>query len=61
MGKRDVYAHLIDLEAAVERQKKRIAKLEARLDAVEAFCERAVNAYPDLRDEYEALEQKDVK
>lgn len=34
MGKRDVYVHLMDLQAAVERQKTQIAELQARLDAV---------------------------
>ena len=33
----------------------RIAELEAKLDAIESFCEKFTNAYPDWRDEYEAL------
>lgn len=36
MSKRDVYARLIDLEAVVERQRRRIAQLESRIAELEA-------------------------
>ena len=40
-----------DLAWCVER----IEELEGQLAVVNAFCERFINAYPDWRDEYEAL------
>jgi hypothetical protein len=37
----------------------KVKPLQKRIEALETFIERMINAYPDWRDEYEALEQTD--
>jgi len=49
--------HVVELEETNRAYKDAwsVNILTERIDQLEPFCERFVNAYPDWRDEYEAL------